>query len=608
MTLQSVKIQLIFAVLLASGIVHNLSAQDPYIAYVVDLSDAKNHYVGVSLQTKSTGDTTDLMIPVWTPGSYLVREYARHIESVVATDRRGNRLPIKKTRKNHWQVETKDVDRFNVSYRVYCNELSVRTNYVGREYAVLNGAPTFLTVPQYRNNRHIIRLLMPKGWKKSATSLKADEHRSNQYMAESYDEVVDSPIVAGNLHFYPFTVAHVPHVLVNVGEKGQWDGAAAALDLKKVVKAHHEMWQSVPYDRYLFINVICDAGGGLEHDNSCLMMTSRWTYRDRFRYTSWLSLASHEFFHTWNVRRLRPKALAKYDYDNENYTPSLWIAEGVTSYYEDLLLVRAGLMSAGEFLGRLSMSIAQVQAAPGRKFQSLSQSSYDSWIKFYRPDENSGNTSISYYSKGAVAAFILDGRIRMASDNKKSLDDVMRRLFDKYSGDTGYTTKQFRDTVNEVAGKDLSDFFKNAIDSTQELDYSAALSCFGLSLQGFEVQQAAQNGQPRKLRKSPWVGASVDSKNIVTRVERNSPATQAGLNTKDEIIAINGFRLNGNFSTKVRQAEIGDELEMIVARRQEVFQLKMTVGGKTSLSWRLRRATRASRKQQSRYSDWIKSK
>ena len=585
----------------------NLNAQDPYIAYVVDLTDVKNHYVGVSLQTQSTGDTTDLMIPVWTPGSYLVREYARHIESVTATDRRGNALPVKKTRKNHWQVTTKGVDRFNVSYRIYCNELSVRTNFVCREFAVLNGAPTFLTVPKYRQNQHVIRLMMPKGWKKSATSMTADERRTNQYIASSYDEVVDSPIVAGNLHFYPFQVGHVPHVLVNVGEKGQWDGAAAALDLKKVVKAHHDMWKSVPYKRYLFINVIGEAGGGLEHDNSCLMMTSRWTYRDRFRYMSWLSLASHEFFHTWNVRRLRPKALVKYDYDNENYTPSLWIAEGVTSYYEDLLLVRAKLMSSGEFLSRLSMNIAQTQGSPGRKVQSLSQSSYDSWIKFYRPDENSGNTSISYYSKGAVAAFILDARIRMASDNKKSLDDVMRKLFDRYSGDKGYSTKEFRDTVNEVAGKDLGDFFKNAIDSTEELDYSSALECFGLALQGFEVQQAEKNGRTTSYRKTPWVGASVNGENVVTRVERNSPATQAGLNTDDEVIAINGFRLNGNFSTKVRQAEIGDELELIVARRQQVFEMTIKVGGKTSVSWRLRRATRTRSKQKDRYRSWLGS-
>ncbi len=266
---------------------------------------------------------------------------------------------------------------------------------------------------------------------------------------------------------------------MNVGESGYWDGSKAATDLSKVVAAHHEMWGAVPYQRYLFLNVICGRGGGLEHDNSALLMTSIWSFRDEERYKDWLSLASHEFFHAWNVRRLRPKGLVKYDYESETYTPSLWIAEGVTSYYEDLLLVRAGLFSKKEFLDRLNKNIDGVQKTPGRTKQSLSESSYDAWIKFYRPDENSSNTRISYYSKGAVVAFLLDTKIRELTDGVKSLDDVMRTMYQRYQ-ESGYEPADFRRVVNEIAGEDLSQWFASAVDSTDELDFSPVHNWFGL--------------------------------------------------------------------------------------------------------------------------------
>jgi len=440
------------------------------IKYVVDLSDAKNHYLSVKATIPARGDSTELMMAVWTPGSYLVREYARHIDSFEVSAG-GKKLEFEKTLKNRWVVQTGDVKSFQLRYRLYCNEMTVRTNWVGKQFAMINGAPTFVTVADRLDEKHYVRLKLPKPWKRSSTSLRSRGKQAHSFVADNFDELVDSPIVAGNVQVYPFSAGGVEHQLVNVGESGYWDGTKAAADLKILVEAHQEMWGVTPYDRYLFLNMISESGGGLEHDFSTLIMTSRWSFRDKKRYQDWLSLASHEFFHAWNVRRLRPKSLVRYDYETETYTHGLWIAEGITSYYEDLALVRAGLINRFEYLSRLSKNIERVQKTDGRKVQSLKESSYDTWIKFYRPDENSINTRISYYSKGAVVAFLLDAKIRKLTRGKKSLDDVMRKMFEEHA-ENGFTSEDFRKIASDVAGRDLSDWFVSAVESTEELDYS----------------------------------------------------------------------------------------------------------------------------------------
>ena len=231
-------------------------------------------------------------------------------------DDAGNSLPFEKTRKNRWLVQTKPGQNLVVSYRLYCNEVSVRTNFVNQRFGVLNGAPTFLTVPDQMNQPHHVVLKMPEPWKTAASSMNRGD-QEHSFVANDFDELVDSPIVAGLTNTYPFEAGGVTHQLVNVGESGYWDGEAVTRDLKRIAEEQHKIWGVVPYDRYLFLNVITESGGGLEHDFCNLTLTSRWSYRDPEKYQDWLSLASHEFFHTWNVRRLRPKPLQKYDYENE---------------------------------------------------------------------------------------------------------------------------------------------------------------------------------------------------------------------------------------------------------------------------------------------------
>ncbi len=718
----------VFAISLSSNLIaQKTSDETTAISYTVDLTDSKNHYVTVTANVPVESETTELMMAVWTPGSYLVREYARHINSMEVTSG-GKALKFEKTRKNRWTVQSKGVKSFVLKYRVYCNEMSVRTNWVGSEYAMLNGAPTYITLPDRLDRPHTVRLKLPRAWTRSATSLRSTGDTPHTFKAKNFDELVDSPIVAGNVSVYPFTVGGIEHQLVNVGESGQWDGTKAATDLKKIVQAHHDMWETIPYDRYLFLNMIVESGGGLEHDNSSVLMTSRWSFRESGRYKGWLSLASHEFFHTWNVRRLRPKSLVKYDYENEVYTDGLWIAEGITSYYEELALVRAGILSRNEFLSKVSGNVESVQRTEGRKVQSLKDASYDAWIKFYRPDENSSNTTISYYSKGAVVAFLLDAKIRKLTKGKKSLDDLLRKMFADYA-ESGFTTNDFRNAASEIAGEDLSDWFASAIDSTDELDYSD-IESLGIMVPNKKVEPAPSpktstppkndesakserakkadqenekqadstagkaTGKKRKKKRSrkqkvedarakvaekmkqaaakkaseetdskaaksdkvkvekadpadskkkpadkpttsvveaakrlftsasarqaparatskrPWLGfrsSSSDGKVTVSSVSPDSPATEVGLNIDDEIIALDGYRVTSSVESRLSQYEVGDEVELLIARRGKLMTLKPTIGTRETESWRLRFVPKPSDDQKQQLDLWLGS-
>ena len=662
------------------------------VRYLVDFSNAKNHYVNVVATIPVRAETTELMMAVWTPGSYLVREYARHIDSIEAKSG-GKKLEFEKTRKNRWVVQTKGIKSFQLRYRLYCNEMTVRTNFTGNQYAMINGAPTFITVADRLDQKHIVRLKLPKPWKRSATSLRSTGKHPHTFVANDFDELVDSPIVAGNVQVYPFSAGGVEHQLVNVGESGQWNGTQAAADLKQVVQAHQEMWGTTPYDRYLFINMISDSRGGLEHDFSTLLMTSRWKFRDEKGYQDWLSLASHEFFHTWNVRRLRPEPLVEYDYETEIYTDVLWIAEGITSYYEDLALVRSGLIDQREYLARLSQNVEKVQQTDGRKVQSLRESSFDTWIKFYRPDENSINTRISYYSKGAVVAFLLDAKIRKLTDGEKCLDDVMRTMWEQHA-QSGFTSKDFRKVASSVAGQDLHDWFSVAVDSTQELDYSD-VEFLGVSepntsnepnketdqpasdsdskssgdedsalkrVQDLEVQgkihspetpkekrkKKRKKSKEQKLKKAqkkankksqlqsagdefnvpkeqsqakpaakpaiqatqpePWLGiatSSADGKTKISRVTPDSPATDVGLNTGDEVIAINGYRVGSSVEKRLKQFEVGEELELLISRREQLMTIRVELGGIGSENWRLKFIAKPSDQQKHQRELWL---
>ena len=317
------------------------------IRYTVSFPAPHTHYLEVEASYPTEGrPSIDLMMAVWTPGSYLIREYERHVEGLTAADPARAPLAVEKSRKNRWRVTTNGARTVWVRYRVYAHEMSVRTNWVDDEFAMMNGAATFITLLESPSRRvHDVRLVLPRTWAKSFSGMTPGSGE-NTYVAPDYDTLVDSPIVAGSPSVYEFSVRGKPHYLVNFRERGVWNGPQAAADLATTAEAIARFWGDVPFDRFYFLNVIGSAANGLEHRNSTLLNIPLEATQSREGYLEWLSLASHEYFHAWNVKRLRPAELGPFDYENEVYTRSLWFVEGVTDYYADLFLVRAGVVIA----------------------------------------------------------------------------------------------------------------------------------------------------------------------------------------------------------------------------------------------------------------------
>jgi predicted metalloprotease with PDZ domain len=571
---------------------------DAAISYTLRFPDAARHYVDVEATYPTAGQPRiELMMAVWTPGSYLVREYARHVEAVEVTDPSGAKAPVK-VRKNRWAIETGGAPRVTVRYRVYGREMSVRTNWVEARYALLNGAATFLTLVGGQARPHHVSLVLPQGWTRAMSGL---PEAGGRFTAADFDTLVDSPIVAGALKVYEFTQSGKPHFLVNVNEGGNWDGARAIGDGPKIVAEHEKMWGSLPYDKYVFINMITEAGGGLEHKNSTVLMTSRWARGTRQSYLGWLDLVSHEFFHVWNVKRLRPAALGPFDYETENYSPSLWVSEGFTSYYGDLLVRRAGLSSDQEYASGLSNQLRALETTAGRLVQPVTQSSYDAWIKQYRPDENSNNTNISYYTKGAVIAAVLDARIRFATNGQKSLDDVMRLAYQRYSGPKGFTEAEFRAVVVEVGGESLRDVLARALDTTQPLEYQPLLDAYGL--QFVPADSTATKG---------WLGirTRIDAgRLVINEVQRGTPAAEAGLNVDDEIIAIGDYRVRPEqWEARLVQYPPTTKASLLVARRDELVRVEVTFGQEPGNAWRLQPRPNATAAQLATRAAWLNTR
>jgi predicted metalloprotease with PDZ domain len=572
------------------------------IRYTLSFPAPQSHYVEVTA-TVPTGrrSDVDLMMAVWTPGSYLVREYARNVEAVSALGTDGRVLDVDKSRKNRWRVATGGAPAITLKYRVYCREMSVRTNWVESDFALLNGAPTFITLADPSPRPHEVVINPASGWKRSITALPSMTGGDHHYRAPDYDTLVDSPIVVGNPAVYDFDIDGKKHSLVDIGEAGVFDGARAAHDLEAIVKEDRRLWGSLPYDRYIFFNMITESGGGLEHKNSTVLMTNRWSTRTRRAYLSWLQLASHEYFHAWNIKRLRPAELGPFDYENENITRSLWIAEGFTDYYADLQVARAGLQTRDEYLEDLSDTIELLQTTPGRLVQSAEMASFDAWIKYYRPDENSNNSSISYYTKGTVIAFLLDAKIRKATGGGKSLDDVMRAAYQKYSGPKGYTPEEFRAVAEQVAGTNLKPFWQSVVEGTTELDYSEAIETLGLRL------KAAPSAGDRS---KPWLGISTRNDNgrlVITQVQRNSPADTFGLNVDDEIVAIDDFRVRADrLENRLEQYKSGDKVSFLVARREQLVRIPVTFGTEPAKAWRLEVSPAATDMQRRLLDAWLR--
>ncbi len=463
-------------------------AREP-IAYTLKVADAERHLLDVEARVPTEGrPSIELRMARWSPGFYRVEDYAAKVQGLEARSEAGAALEVERVRGNRWRVATGGARSVAVSYRLLCDQRSVTTNWVSSDLGVLNGAATFLTLVEAARRPHAVRIERPPGWRAAMTALAGGP---DEFRAADYDTLVDSPILAGDLDVHEFDVDGSRHALVDAGPRGSWDARRAASDLERFVRAVRAFWGFLPFQRYLFLNVFRQGGGGLEHKDSTLLTANAERVATPEGHGRWLSFVGHEYFHAFNVKRLRPVELGPFDYEGEPRTTSLWMSEGLTSYYSELLLARSGLRTPEEFLASLSAQIEQLQKQPGRLLQTLEQSSYEVWsnsLSGVRPNEK----TVSYYVKGQIVGFLLDARIRSASAGARSLDDLMRLAYRRYSGERGFTADELRATAEEVAGADLEEWFEKGLASTDELDYRQALDWFGLRFASANEGTAAE--------------------------------------------------------------------------------------------------------------------
>jgi predicted metalloprotease with PDZ domain len=596
----------------------------PSIDYTVSMSKPHTHLLEVEIRVRRDSGTTeadtDLVMPVWTPGSYMVREFARHVQDFRAADDAGRELSWNKIDKNTWRVSTRGLRDWRATYRVYANELSVRTNELNSSHGFWNNAALLMYPNGFLAAPSTLRVVAPEPWK-VATALPSIRGRKNTFRADNFDVLYDSPVEVGDFSTLSFEVKGVPHRIVIDGE-GNYDPEKMRTDVKKIVETQIDlMGGEVPYPDYtFFLHLRTNAGGGLEHRNSTALGYPRFGFGggrneggdaavpaapQQRTYRGFLSLVSHEFFHVWNVKRIRPDALGPFDYTKENYTKLLWVAEGITSYYTRLTLRRAGLISDQDFLRDTASAIENLQKTPGRLVQSVEESSFDAWIKYYRQDENSVNSQISYYDKGALVGLLLDLEIRKRSN--KSLDDVMRYLYTEfYKKNRNYTPEDFQEASELMAGASLEQFFSRYVRGREELDYNGAFAAAGLRL-----DQTGANKDPKALPEKAYLGADVAQEQdrlMVKRVYAGSPAYEQGLNTGDQILALNNMRATKDFlDARMAEKRPGDLITLTVFRFDDLSTIPIKLGRSPHGPYRIVAIDKPTSEQQRIYQSWLKA-
>jgi predicted metalloprotease with PDZ domain len=526
--------------------------------------------------SNNTNALLDVALPVWTPGSYMVRDYARHMQEFAVADNHGQPLAWRKHDKTTWRIDATGAAQIIISYKVYAFELTVRTSHLDASHGYFNPATLCLYLPDRQNESHTICVVTPPTWRVSTglplLSSEPTEHEQCAwtFRAANYDEIVDAPFECGTHRLLTFSVNDIPHEIAIWGH-GNENEAQLLDDTRRIVETTAAIFGSLPYQRYLFIFHLADGYGGLEHRNSVTNLVDRWNFQPRTTYENRvLALTSHEFFHVWNIKRIRPAPLGPFDYSRENYTRQLWVAEGITSYYDNLLLRRAGLISARRYLEMVADDIRQLQSQPGRLLQSLEQSSFDAWIKFYRPDENSPNSAISYYQKGGLVALLLDLHLRQHSGGTRSLDDVLRLLNADADGSGFDEDHGFQRAAEQVLGTSLNDFFQHNIKQAGELDYNHYLNLVGLTLQW-------SHSQPN----TNWLGITTRSEQgrlKVVSVRSDGPAYAAGIYANDEIIALDGWRIDTErLDARLSERPPGSSVRLVLFRREQLHEIDVVV-------------------------------
>ena len=571
------------------------------LEYRVSILEPHTHYFEVEITMKRPqGNYIDFKMPVWTPGSYLIREYAGNVEGFRAYTLEDNSfLEISKLNKNTWRVNLMSNADLAITYRVYAFAGSVRMSYLDEGHAFIMANTLLMYVDEFRSSPSILKLEYPDRWTSLSTSLRSVGGRKNSFIAANYDVLVDSPIEIGNHHVINFKSEGVEHEVAIFGNV-QIDEARLVRDFGQIVESATAIFQDNPNERYTFIVHTDRRQGGLEHLNSTVIGVDRYTFMDERKYKDFLSLVAHEYLHLWMVKRLKPVELEEIDYENEVYTDLLWVMEGFTEYFECKIMLRSGLYSEQQFINTLLRKMAGLKNLSGSSVQSVADASFDAWIKFYRRNENSNNTQVSYYDKGMVLAALLDLQIIFGSNGKKSLDDVVKELYDDFyiKKDKGIRVFDLKKYCEELARVDLTDFFKDYVGGTRPLDNDKYFKFAGIELERSRKGLATNSlGLTYRVQ---------SGRLFISSIQRGGAAYNSGLNSGDELIALGDHRIdNNNYQLILNNYTHGDRVKVIVGRRGLILEKEIVIMNDESVQYTYRQLDDRSKPQIKAYNSWL---
>lgn len=557
------------------------AAQDA-VQYTLRISNAAQHAADVSARFPASANADPIVqLPNWRTGRYEILPLANGLRAVTAKTAAGKPVPIRKTDKATWQLDLPAGVPFEISYALYANELGQRTRHIDDSHAYLNASAVFVYSPEFRANPVEVKLDVPSGWQ--SRSGMPSGSCGHCFTAAGYDVLTDSPIETGRHRFLQTVVDGRPIELVIWGE-GNYDAEAMLKDLAAMVKSTNGLFGSVPYQRYLFIVHATDATrGATEHMNSTVIQGTRWSFAPRSEYLKFARTAAHEFFHTWNVKAYRPKEMVPYDYQKENHSNLLWISEGHTSYFENLIALDAGVQTEKEYLGDVSTTLDGYLHTPGRFEQSANESSFDEWIQ---PDgDRHQNASVSIYPKGEMLGLTMDLTLRRESAGKRGLADVHRLLWQKHRVEQGgYSEADVLVALQQVSGRSWQEFWNRYVAGTEELPVLALLKDAGIN---WVTDKKPEDGKPYY-----WTGLSVAAGSdaefaVVKAVEKGSPAWNAGITAGDVLASINGFRVSAKNADARLQSFGGKEMAITVFRREQAQSLKLSALQKPGAAMKL---------------------
>ena len=550
----------------------NISLSHADVRVKIDINNAKHHLANVTMSfERSANKITNFNLPTWRTGRYEILNLANGIRDFSVIDGKGNTLEWQKIDKDTWQVSNTKNKKIHISYQIYANQLGKRTRHIDDSHAFLDASTVLMYSDNSRNKKHIINLVVPEKWH-SVSGLDSGI-KPHQFVANNYDVLVDSPIETGINEHHKFVVDGRDYELVIWG-KGNYDSKKMVDDLKSLVAQTKAIWQGVPFSRYVFmVHATSGARGATEHVNSTIIQRSRFKFSSRKDYLGFISTAAHEFIHTWNVKQYRPEGLVPYNYQSENYSNLLWVAEGSTSYLQDQLLLRGDLMSGKEFLENLAKRITGYMRKPGRFSQSVAQASFNKWID--EGGDYGKNHSVNIYSEGYLVSWLLDFNIIETTQLKNTYRDVHNALYQQYRVPKSYNEGDMLSIIKDITGSDYRQWWQKNVHGFANPDFNQLLAKVGLVM---SYGESADEETEQKV----WIGIKTSKDNHgfkITAVEKSSPAWQAGFTIGDIIIAVDGLRLTDkDLNTRLKNFKVTDSIKITFFRRDELMNEVIILG------------------------------